>query len=114
MNKEQIEKLAKFITDQLHIGHTPRFSLKSWFEQHPQEPVVVGLSDEQKDGILKLFAYDSDEYMEYAEKLRNYLKTQTFTQSVELHDEIKRLEGLNKTLHDCIEDLLAKFEQEQS
>jgi hypothetical protein len=51
MNEEYIKQMAKYVIDQLHIGHTPKFILENWFEQRPTEPVLVGLSHEQVTGL---------------------------------------------------------------
>ncbi len=83
LSDEQINDLA--VCMRWEVGCREGIAFLSWLKTQTFaqsqlfEPVVLGLSDEQVDDILNLFSYDSDEYLEYAKKLGDYLKTQTFT-----------------------------------
>ena len=52
-----IEKFANCVLDSILLNKDGFKSLfEQWFEQNPQEPVVVGLTDEQKKNLIKRFA----------------------------------------------------------
>jgi hypothetical protein len=76
MNKE---KFANCVIDSI-LSNRDGFKLlfEKWFEQNPQEPVAVGLSDEQVADFMDTWN-DSERY--YAVGVyRDWAKTQTFTQ----------------------------------
>lgn len=82
MNKEQIEDLANYIWEGgLHLADI-KGSIDYWFEQNPQEPVVVGLSDEQADSFLT-FWHEQDS-CNYIDVYKDWAKTQTFAQPQQL------------------------------
>jgi hypothetical protein len=80
MNENQIYDLAEFISEGgLHFADI-KGSVKTWLEQNPIEPVVVGLSDEQV-GYLSFKLHGTLSYDGRVDVIENWLKTQTFTQS---------------------------------
>ncbi len=55
MNKYQIDDLAIEILGTTRVLEAYKETLTEWFEKNPQEPVIVGLSDEQlKDCLSKI------------------------------------------------------------
>jgi hypothetical protein len=85
MNKDKVRELV----DAIFLGAHTQAEYKRaerWLEQNQPEPVVVGLSDEQvRDlaGVVSSVDYDDFHTTRYDVLIQNYLKTQTFAQSVE-------------------------------
>ena len=77
MNKERIRELAEEIYKQPTLRYRIEM-LEEWLEQNQPEPVVVGLSDEQKADFVE-YVY-RNRWIEIKETLNNWLKTQTFSQ----------------------------------
>ena len=77
MNKERIRELAEEIYKQPTLRYRIEM-LEEWLEQNQPEPVVVGLSDEQKADFVE-YVY-RNRWIEIKETLNKWLKTQTFSQ----------------------------------
>lgn len=86
MNKEQIRALKGFIAirrqkdDEMGIFEVFCL-LEEWFEQNPQKPVVVGLSDEQIESLFSYYdEFPNDNWMYRNKIYKKWAKTQTFAQ----------------------------------
>jgi hypothetical protein len=55
MNKEQIESLSQYLSNKIQMKFTNEaimsILITEWFEQNPIEPVVVGMSDVNWEGV---------------------------------------------------------------
>jgi hypothetical protein len=105
LSDEQVVRLHEAIClcppEIMPKGIIEEFLKTQTFAQPEVKEIVVGLSDRQTNDVVSLFAYDSDESLEYAEILRKYLNTQTFAQPVEFS---------NVELRDSYQNLIEDFE----
>ncbi len=100
MTKDQIEKLI----DDANLSSTASFRIREWFEKNPQEPVAVGLSDEQVDGLIQHFKDEGilQNKLNHAWIIKDYLKTQTFA-----IPEVQPVSALSSAYQCLLEDNLA-------
>ena len=78
MNKEKVRELIRDVENNVAYGKSRDEIITEWLEQNQPEPVVVGLSDEQKADFVE-YVY-RNRWIEIKETLNNWLKTQTFSQ----------------------------------
>lgn len=79
MNELELEDFSDFLDRGKRRGIDTKKLIVAWFIDNPQEPIVVGLSDEQCDIFGSMI--DDEEGTDYVGKyLKEWQKTQTFAQ----------------------------------